>query len=144
MATLRELLDAGFVTPPESAEDEDQAIQWALALYAALGRSVPTLFGTFLALEPVIEAANVVGDVVKIPRCTPTAVQVTGGGSLGPYALRLVGAPAAGEVLVELDGLETKLSFNAGDAVTNISYMCVRAPAELVAALEGEFAPPEE
>ena len=141
MTTNREALDAGYTLNPEDAEQEAQALEFARALYRVLGRDTATKLGTAIALEPTVEQGIAVsGNSVELPLGALTVVQVTAGAKVGAFELLLVGAPGSGQVLVEVDASALKLSFNAGDAVTEIAVMQLRAPAELLAAL-GEDVP---
>ncbi|MCK9513049.1 MAG: hypothetical protein M0R28_17735 [Pigmentiphaga sp.] len=135
MATIRQLLDAGFTVDPDDAQEQDKAILWARAFYRSLGQDVPTMLGTALALEPAIVELDVAANTAKLDeRASVLLVEATAGDTTGVLTRSLV-ATGPGFVKVSFVGNETVLQFDATDAVTKCSVMVLRAPADLLAVL---------
>ena len=145
MASNRDALNDGFPTPADPPEIRDEDLQYGNALIGAFGKDTsPTDFGDYLRrIGSVQTGVAVVANVATVGPGAVLAVQATVAAMTGPKIMTVVGAPSAGNVLVEpqSDGTQ-QLTFNGGDTVTECAVYLLTVPAALLAFLEDTTDPP--
>lgn len=138
-------LNGGLPTPPDPPAVTDEALRYGNAFIGVFGtEGSPVSYGDFIRRVGLVQSAiTVAGDTVDVGPGVVIAVQATVASSTGVKAIRVEGAPAAGEVRVtpQADGTQ-RLTFNAGDAVTTAAIYLLAIPAAIVSFLDATATPP--
>lgn len=145
MPTNQDLLDAGLPVPPTDGTIPLVVKQYGNAYLAITGsNAAPSNYGTFLRRVGVTVAVAVASHTVTVGPGAVLAVQATIGVASGPKAMIMDGTVFTGQVLVEPqeDGTQ-RLTFNAGDAVTEAAVYLLACPEEMISALDATATPEE-
>ena len=144
MATNEQQLDLGLPAVPDPPVLTDDATRYGNALLGYWGTEAsPTGFGAYVRRVPQDETLAIAANTGTTANAGAVlAVQATAGGFTGPLTQRITGAPATGEVRVDInaDGTAT-LTTNAGDAVTSTEVRMLRVPAALITHLDATTDP---